>query len=842
MPTTESIQINITAATHQAVKNVEQLNKTLDRAKGLMAGIASKGSFSLGIPKDTFENLMKITAALQMLKDSSKARTIKINLKLQPENIFEKLVALKEGLTQVGEALERIQTAKTSIDLRAMFKYVDESVRKVKESIDGMGKSSGSNSSVRSINNATKSVSKLKAVASSALGVMKKLGSAMAVPFKGIGGGLTKFTDKIGGLFSSLKRIAMYRLLRTALREIGQAFQEGVQNLYQYSTITGTQFAQSLNKMATAALYVKNSLATIVEPIANAIAPAIDMISDKFAEWSAKVAEFLANLFGQATYSRAIKYPTQFAEAAGKASKALQKWLAPFDEINRLNAANSGGASDAMNYEQMFETITVTGSGLIPDFLKRIKEAIASGDFTDIGRELGKKLSDALDGISWLDIKNKTKKIAKSIGTFISGFLTTPGMTSKIGHSIAELLNTGIAFLQTLSETIDWDGIGTAIGEGLDALLNDFDYKGFIGTITNFATGLCTFLANVIKTVKWDEIGTKIGEALREVKWGELFKAVAGLGLAILNGIFEAIGGAIDGLFGLDKGTGKTIAEVGAVALLAMKFGNLLKKVLPINDAFGEKNQLMKKQSQLTELETGLVSNLAGGYASALVPTLAFSTVVGLVTAALKNSKTSAEDATVAVGAYKSAVEDAANAAKQFTMDPGVDPVHKYTFDTAPVTDNTVATPSKNPVTEATEKAAKVGIGTALASALARGAGLNIGAVVSGGGGGGLLQEFANMRAGGGFVTSGESFIARENSAPEFVGRFGSRTAVANNDQIVEGVASGVADANTGVINAIYAMANQIVAALNRGGSGDWNSFVRQVSRVQARQAMSSNM
>ena len=40
----------------------------------------------------------------------------------------------------------------------------------------------------------------------------------------------------------------------------------------------------------------------------------------------------------------------------------------------------------------------------------------------------------------------------------------------------------------------------------------------------------------------------------------------------------------------------------------------------------------------------------------------------------------------------------------------------------------------------------------------------------------------------------GELFVARE-SGPEFVGSVGGRTAVANNDQIVEGIASGVSAA-----------------------------------------------
>lgn len=66
---------------------------------------------------------------------------------------------------------------------------------------------------------------------------------------------------------------------------------------------------------------------------------------------------------------------------------------------------------------------------------------------------------------------------------------------------------------------------------------------------------------------------------------------------------------------------------------------------------------------------------------------------------------------------------------------------------------------------------------------------------------------------GGGFPDYGEMFIAREDG-PELVGRIGNRTAVANNDQIVEGIAS----ANDGVINAIYAMAQRIVTAIEENG------------------------
>ena len=53
------------------------------------------------------------------------------------------------------------------------------------------------------------------------------------------------------------------------------------------------------------------------------------------------------------------------------------------------------------------------------------------------------------------------------------------------------------------------------------------------------------------------------------------------------------------------------------------------------------------------------------------------------------------------------------------------------------------------------------------------------------------LQGFAS----GGFPSEGELFMARENGLPEMVGRIGNRTAVANNDQIVQAISTGVFNA-----------------------------------------------
>ncbi len=70
------------------------------------------------------------------------------------------------------------------------------------------------------------------------------------------------------------------------------------------------------------------------------------------------------------------------------------------------------------------------------------------------------------------------------------------------------------------------------------------------------------------------------------------------------------------------------------------------------------------------------------------------------------------------------------------------------------------------------------------------------------------VQVYSNstkkqLYAEGGFPESGQIFMARENGMAEYVGQMGHKTAVANNDQIVEGISKGVANAiiSTGGMN-----------------------------------------
>lgn len=132
---------------------------------------------------------------------------------------------------------------------------------------------------------------------------------------------------------------------------------------------------------------------------------------------------------------------------------------------------------------------------------------------------------------------------------------------------------------------------------------------------------------------------------------------------------------------------------------------------------------------------------------------------------------------------------------------------------------------------ESKKKTQIYGGGAALAAALLFGA---IGSKALGGIGGGLGgKKFAGAHANGGLVDSGEFFMARENGMPEFVGSFGSRTGVANNEQIVSGIAGGVESALSAYVPQIIRAIENNAAVVNIGDDQIARSAQRGAARYQ---------
>lgn len=341
--------------------------------------------------------------------------------------------------------------------------------------------------------------------------------------WKRLGASVAQSTEKIGQFWSSIKRIAMYRAIRSALKAITQGFREGIQNMYQYSILINGQFKDSMDSLATTALYLKNSMGALIAPLINQLAPVIERIVDGFVDFTNVLAELFAMIGGQDTWSRALKYPKAYAEqmeGASGAAKELRATLLGFDEINRLDDNRRGGrgsAADLMDYSKMFEEVTTRKlSDFWDDFVSSGETKFALFAATAAGL-LALKLSGALGGV-----------FAGSGAIALGGQLAAAVAAGFAGYRFGNWLYENDIF-----------GIGSLADRWMNGGLGDFISdvgKAFKDTWTNFTeNGLGAFesikkgFEPLAKNIKegWDlmlDVGTDWGDKIWETAegaWGK---------------------------------------------------------------------------------------------------------------------------------------------------------------------------------------------------------------------------------------------------------------------------------------------------------------------------------
>lgn len=437
------------------------------------------------------------------------------------------------------------------------------------------------------------------------------VGKTLARPFIQMGNSVKNAVSKIGQLESSFKRILFYRAIRSIIKEIGQAFKEGTDNLYYYSQAVGTQFAQSMDQLATAFQYFKNSVGAAASPLINALAPAIDYVIDRAVALLNVLNQLFARLSGAAFWTRATKQAKQYGAAvggAGGAAKEAMRYLAPFDELNVLpdnSSGGGGGGGGGGGYEDMFEEVAIDSA--LADFVDRIKAAINAGDWYGAGVILGDKINELIPS------KEKFAEWGAKIGSgiqhgidFALGTLRTIDFV-KVGTGAAAFSNNlleninpqdvGALLASKLRIAIDlaygfvtefkWDKFGDWLGEVVNGWFAEIDWKKAAKTISDGIIGLLTSLRHFLQTTDWKQIGLDIGTFLSEIDWGDVFgnivgaigdaaqafldlfngwaekmpilaRLVEGVGIAfagwkIGSGIYDAVS-SITGLFGIGKG------------------------------------------------------------------------------------------------------------------------------------------------------------------------------------------------------------------------------------------------------------------------------------------------
>ena len=599
-------------------------------------------------------------------------------------------------------------------------------------------------------------------------GLAKLSWNLAKTPFTSAIAGAKKFASKIAQIGSSFKRILFYRLIRSAIKEIGQALDEGTKNAYNFSKqfgVTTKYISEAYDRLSSASFKMGNQMGSAWATLYATIAPIIEAIISLITRAMAVIAQFLSALGGRTTYLRAIDYTKDWADEAKRGAGSAKEWknqLMGFDEINRLEEpSKGGGGGGGLNddYNNMFDEDAIDAR--ISDFVARIKAKINEGDWYGAGALLaGKIMSIFPTREQWADWGNKLGQYLNGAIQFLYGALDNINF-EEIGARIATFINHAF-------ENIDFTYLGALLVRKTTAQidlwiggLSTLDW-GLIGrSIGDFLRGALDEATSWVRSKDWSDMGHTLYQKFKELIEGVDFASLAESFFSFLGTAFHA---AVDffGAILTDTWTDisdyfkKKTEECGGDAWEGFKKG-IADAVVGIG----------------TWLKTHVIDPFVKAFKEPLginSPSTLFAGFGGDIIQGFKNG-------------IKDAFSGIASWVDTNITQPFVSAVNgMFNIDWSGVFSGLIAwcQSAHAWIQDVIDGLNLLGnnsgldsIGGVIGRANARAAGLV-------------------PRAEGGFLSSGEIYVARENGLPEMVGTIGGKPAVASNDQITDAIAEAV--------------------------------------------------
>lgn len=424
-----------------------------------------------------------------------------------------------------------------------------EKVSAFKRALAGIkGSAKSINSAKKSFNDVSKAIQNARSTASKAIHPFRTLKEMIS--------GANNSGNKGMSWGRMLGSSLMFSTIFGAISQIKEAIKAGSDNLVQYSSA----YNKSISGMVTSLLYLKNAWAAAFAPVVNVVAPYISQFIDMIAGALNAVGQFTAALTGKGrvvqakkawyNYGKSLEDTGDKIKDTTKKAKDLQNYLLGIDELHVLQpntdsdsgsgASGSGGKYTGPSASEMFETIEVPNS--MNKLAEMFKDAIAKSDFTDIGRMISNKLSNALESIDWNNIYHHADNFGKDLATFLNG-LITPRLFYDLGATIAGAINTAFHAANSFAINFDWSNLGTSLASSITGFFENWD-AGLTGeTFSNFFTGIFDAITAFVNKLNADDtfktVGQKLVDLLCGVKWVDMAWSLAGFFTAFYNALID---------------------------------------------------------------------------------------------------------------------------------------------------------------------------------------------------------------------------------------------------------------------------------------------------------------
>lgn len=438
------------------------------------------------------------------------------------------------------------------------------------------------------------------AVAAEVGSVVKSFAGKVSASLKSILSGLAKasaavlkfgiaaakaFSRAAMGALAFLKKVnvfpKMFSSIGKSFKRLGSIIKSALifSVIYQGLALVRTQMAAYLRvntEFSTALRRLQGALLTAFQPIYEVVVPALTSLINILTRAIATVTQFFAALFGKTakqaqTNAKDLYEQAKATTAAGDAAEDASKQMASFDEINQLRENKSGGGGGGgasaetgplfdYDYEDTpFNSWGEAFSAFLDKLLAGIPELEKSlMGFVDRLNNLAKKLYEMF---TFPGVLEKVKQLGEDLADMMNR-ITDAIEWELIGRALGAGLNLALNFLTSFLYRYDWMNLGRHLAEFINGLVDEIDWYEFgrllwsgfkIGLETlagfilglnmpelaqaasNIVKGFFDEMMNTIQRIPWFSIGAKIAEFLNSIDWyGTITSVISAIQAALL--------------------------------------------------------------------------------------------------------------------------------------------------------------------------------------------------------------------------------------------------------------------------------------------------------------------
>ena len=367
-----------------------------------------------------------------------------------------------------------------------------------------------------------------------------------------------KPTKKYGEALSGVvRRLVMFRLLRSTISLAFRSAREGMENLAQYSPETNKAISNVLSSLT----QLKNSFATAFSPVAEYASPVLVEFISLLSEAVTWTSQFFAALTGKDTYTKATKVEEDYGAALKESNKQIKeqekankKLTYSFDEL--IQAGNKSD-QDKTGYvgptpDQMFTTEEVSND--IKARADAVKE-IFSGLFAPLKESWLDNGPEVMQSLT--NLFTSAKQLAQDVGASFMQVWNVEGygktITDNLLITFANLAQTVANLITQFDKAWVSGDTGTKILRHLGDILVTLSgfFRSASESIKNWAANLD--FSPLLKS--FDKVLTSVNPVVRAIGnlllWllNNVLLPITKWGLEqALPGVFELIAAALDTL------------------------------------------------------------------------------------------------------------------------------------------------------------------------------------------------------------------------------------------------------------------------------------------------------